>query len=69
MHAMVLYVLCVLAVIYLTTVHAEISLETNFHVQATPIKIKPMKICTHEELVTVNTVGDSHPQKFIPLKI
>ena len=31
-------------------------------------KIKAMKICTHERLATVITVGCFHPQKFIPWK-
>ena len=46
----------------------KFSLGTNFCVQATPTKIKPMKMRTHEELPIVITVGYSHPQKFIPLK-
>ena len=42
----------------------KFSLGTNFHGKATPMKIKPMKICTQEELATVIMVGYSHPQKF-----
>ena len=31
--------------------------------------MKPTKICTHEELATVITVGSSYPQKLILSKI
>ena len=33
-----------------------------------PHEIQPTKNCTHEELVTVITVGYSNPRKIIPLK-
>ena len=33
------------------------------------MKIEPTKICAHEELATVITVGYSYPQKLIPMKI
>ena len=42
---------------------------TNFCGQATLIKIKLTKICTHEELATVIMLGNSHPLNFIPSKI
>ena len=43
------------------TINTKFSLGTNFHGQATPMKINPMKICTHKELATVITVGYLHP--------
>ena len=50
--------------------HRKFSLETNFRGQATPTKIKPQKICTHEELATVITMGYSLTQENLsPWKI
>ena len=41
------------------TVNTEI-IVGDFREQATPTIIKPTKICTQEELATVNTAGYSH---------
>ena len=67
--------LCVLHILYR---ERRNSLETNFHGQATPTKIKHTKMCTHEELATVITVGYSNsrnlaleilwPWKFLHLR-
>ena len=50
------------------TVHAKIFIGDKFLWASFPTKIKPTKICTHEELVTAITVGYSYPQKLIPMK-
>ena len=42
---------------------------TNFCGQATLMKIKPTKTCTHKKLAPVIMVGYPYSQKFIPAKI
>ena len=39
------------------TINAEIFVQDDFSWASTPTKIKPKKICTHEELAIVSTVG------------
>ena len=51
------------------TVNSEIFVGDSFSWASIPKKIKPMKICTHEELATALTVGCSYQQKVIPAKI
>ena len=47
----------------------KFSLGTNFPRQAAPAKIKPTKICTHEELATViNTCIRANCYNYIPEK-
>ena len=51
------------------SVNVEIFIGDTFLWASIPTKIKPPKICIHEELATVIRMGDSYPQKLIPSNI